>query len=70
MPGIVGGLESYQVGCEEAAQEVLTDGKAPEDLGGGEGNVQEETNGGVLRESRRGTEEGGEEHQVVIIDPN
>lgn len=70
MACVVGSLEANEIGGEEATEEGLSDGEAAEDLGGGEGDVEEEADGGMLGERGRGAQEGGEEHQVVVVHPD
>ena len=69
MARVAGGLESDEIRREEALKEGLAHGETAENLGGREGDVQEKSDGNVRGQFGRGTEEGGEEHKVVVVDP-
>ena len=63
----VGGLETNQIGTEDAVQEFIADGQATEDLRGREGDVHEETDGSV---GQLGADHGWKEHEVVVVHPD
>jgi hypothetical protein len=65
---IASGLEADEVCAEDAAEEGLADGHAAKYLGGGKCDVHEEANRHVCGQS--GAQECGEEHEMVVIDPD
>jgi hypothetical protein len=60
-------VEADQVAGEQAAKQLAVPGAEPKDVVGGEGNVHEE--GDPLAE-RELTEVFGNEHQMVVVDPD
>ena len=60
-------LEADEVRAEHAVEDLLAPRETPEDLGGREGRVHEEADGGVWK---RLTEERRDEEQVVVVDPD
>lgn len=69
--GVVVGVKADQIAVEEAGEESLTDGEDTIDLGGGEGCVEEEADADVLAGvCDLGAEHLGEQHEVVIVDPD
>lgn len=70
MPSIVCSLEPNEIGTKQASEKVLSYRETAEDLAGGEGDVHEEADGGALWDVVGGTEEVGDEHEVVVVYPD
>lgn len=64
---VVEGVESDEIGVEEGAEEVVADGDGAEDLGGGEGGVEEEAEAGA---GVPAAEIGREGEEVVVVGPD
>ena len=60
-------VEADEVGVEDAAEQLVTDGDGAEDLGRGEGDVQEEAH---ARRAQLAQDVRGQQHQVVVVDPH
>lgn len=71
MSCVVVGMEPDEVAVKDAQQQFVSDGEDPVDLTAGEGRVEEEPDLDVdLGISDLLPEHLGQQHQVVIMDPN
>jgi hypothetical protein len=60
-------MEAEEIGREQTSQNLAAHGQGAEDLEGGPGCVEEPSDAEI---GLGGAEEGGEEHEVVVVAPD